>query len=75
MTRRVIAYGREWPSASVVVEAERCVDEGRCVNCGQYLDGRIILAWTDALLRIAQLEAELSAALTQNAALRAGGVH
>ena len=52
-------YGRYWQNQHMLDEAVRCVNEGRCVNCGQHLDGRIIKAWTDALIRIQQLECEL----------------
>jgi hypothetical protein len=62
----VIAYGRTWPSAAAVVEAETRVRECRCVECGQDLTGRWVAVLVEAQTRAFALEAEL-------AALRSGG--
>jgi hypothetical protein len=69
----VYAYGRHWHSAEAVVEAERRVREGQCVCCGQHLDGRLIRAWADSILKAAALEAKVAALEAEVAWLRAGG--
>jgi hypothetical protein len=55
----IYAYGRYWQNQHMVDNAVRCISEGRCVSCGQHLDGRISMALCDAWQKIAKLEAEL----------------
>lgn len=61
MIGSVVAYGRTWPSAAAVVEADTRVSELRCVHCGQDLTGRLVIALAEAHARVFALEAELAA--------------
>jgi hypothetical protein len=55
----VFAYGRTWPSAAAVVEAENRVRENRCVTCGQDMTGRLCVQLSAALTECALLRTEL----------------
>lgn len=53
-------------SRSFYENALRCVQEGRCVHCCQFLDGRMTTALVNAWNEIALLKCQLSIEQSKN---------